>query len=156
MKLKNFKTILIFVAVSGCVLWSSTELFAQASAKIASATPVNKSSGKGASASIRQNELNIAKANVERRLRVAQRCVQVSRLPVLLRDPQGNVNQVPKNDIVFCSKQIQSLSRELAAINRQLADLSKDSQSAANYLARKAAEAAYAKRLGLSESLLSE
>ena len=129
---------------------------AQASAKVASATPVTKSSGKGTSTSIRQNQLNIYKANLERQLRVAQRCVEISRLPVLLRDPQGNVYQVPKTDIVFCSRQIKVLSREIAAVSKQMADLSKDAVPAANYLARRAAEAALARRLGLESTASSE
>ena len=87
---------------------------------------------------------------------MAQRCVEVSRLPVLLRDPQGNVNQVPKTDIVFCSRQIKVLSREIAAVSKQLADLSKDAVPAANYLARRAAEAALARRLGLESTASSE
>lgn len=140
----------------GCMLLLSDELFAQASAKIATATPVNKSTGKSSTISIRQNQLNNYLANLQRRLKVAQRCVQVSRLPVLLRDPQGNVNQVPKTDIVFCGRQVQVLSREIAAVSKQLADLSRDAVPAANYIARKSAEAAYAKRLGITDFLTSE
>lgn len=156
MNINMIRTGLLCVAVATLSCLMSAEVFAQASAKIASATPVNKSSGKSSTVSIRQNQLNIFKANIERQLRKAQRCVQVSRLPVLLRDPQGNVNQVPKIDIVFCSRQVQVLSRELAAINRQLADLPKDSQSAAGYLSDQAAQAALFKRLQTSDSLSSQ
>ena len=156
MKLKKIKTILIFVAVTSCVLWSSTELFAQASAKIASATPVNKTTGKSSSISIQQNQLNLLKVNIERQLRVAQRCVKVSSLPVLLRDPQGNVNQVPKNDITFCNRKAKSLTRELAAINRQIADLNQDAQVAGIYIADLAAKAALAKRATFRDSISAE
>lgn len=156
MNINIIRTGLVCMAIAVSVCLMSVNAFAQASAKIASATPVNKSSGKSSTVSIRQNQLNIFKANIERQLRKAQRCVQVSRLPVLLRDPQGNVNQVPKIDIVFCSRQVQVLSRELAAINRQLADLPKDSQSAAAYLSDQAAQAALFKRLQTSDSLSSQ
>lgn len=152
MKIQIVKHFMIGLAAIVCLLALTCDAFAQASAKVASATPVNKTTGRSSSVSIRQNELNLYKANLERQLRVAQRCVETSRLPVLLRDPQGNVNQVPKIDIVFCSRKVRVLSRELAAVNRQLADLSKDGQLAANYISRKAAEAAYARRLGLTEA----
>ena len=145
-----------FLIVTFVIAVIPSYALAQASAKVASATPVTKSSGKGTSTSIRQNQLNIYKANLERQLRVAQRCVEISRLPVLLRDPQGNVNQVPKTDIVFCSRQIKVLSREIAAVSKQMADLSKDAVPAANYLARRAAEAALARRLGLESTASSE
>lgn len=150
------RSTIVFLAIATSALFVCNDAFAQASAKIASATPVSKTTGRSSSVSIRQNQLNIFKANIERQLRKAQRCVQVSRLPVLLRDPQGNVNQVPKIDIVFCSRQVQVLSRELAAINKQLAELSKDTQLAINYINRKATEAAYAKRIGITESVISE
>lgn len=147
------KSVLIYVAmIGGCLFMMSGDVLAQASAKVASATPVSKSATQSSFIPVRQNQLNIYKANLERQLRVAQRCVSVSSLPVLLRDPQGNVNQTPKNDIVFCSRQVKVLSREIAAVNKQIADLAKDAQPVANYLARKAAEAALAKRLGLDTS----
>ncbi len=152
MKIQIVKHFTISLAALVCLLALTCDAFGQASAKVASATPVNKTTGRSSSLSIRQNELNLYKANLERQLRVAQRCVETSRLPVLLRDPQGNVNQVPKIDIVFCSRKVRVLSRELAAVNKQLADLSKDGQLAANYISRKAAEAAYARRLGLTEA----
>ncbi|MGD9819294.1 MAG: hypothetical protein AB7V04_11420 [Desulfomonilaceae bacterium] len=152
MKRQIVKHFTISLAALVCLLALTCDAFAQASAKVASATPVNKTTGRSSSVSIRENELNLYKANLERQLRVAQRCVETARLPVLLRDPQGNVNQVPKIDIVFCSGKVRVLSRELAAVNRQLADLSKDGQLAANYISRKAAEAAYARRLGITEA----
>ncbi len=156
MNINIIRTVPVCMAIAVSICLMSGNVFAQASAKIASATPVNKSSGKSSTISIRQNQLSIFKANIERQLKKAQRCVQVSRLPVLLRDPQGNVNQVPKIDIVFCSRQVQVLSRELAAVNKQLAELAQDSQLVINYVNRKAAEAAFAKRIGLPESALAE
>ncbi len=147
---------LALILLATCLIMTPQVVFGQASAKVATATPVLKSTARGSSVSIRQNQLNIYKANLERRLRVAQRCVNISRMPVLLRDPQGNVNQVPKNDIVFCAKEVKILGLQIAAINRELADLSRDGQAAANYLTRKANEAAIAKRLGLDSLTSSE
>ena len=156
MKIQIVKHFMIGLAAIVCLLALTCDAFAQASAKVASATPVNKTTGRSSSVSIRQNELNLYKANLERQLRVAQRCVETSRLPVLLRDPQGNVNQVPKIDIVFCSRKVRVLSRELAAVNKQLADLSKDGQVAAGYIAEKSAQAGLAKRLQFRDSLSQE
>lgn len=154
--MNSVKHQMAFYAMILCLTIIPSYALAQASAKVASATPVTKSTARGTSILIRQNQLNIYKANLERQLKVAQRCVEVSRLPVLLRDPQGNVNQVPKTDIVFCSRQIKVLTREIAAVSKQLADLSKDAVPAANYLARRAAEAALARRLGLESTASSE
>lgn len=156
MNLRIIKSMLVCVVATGCVFLLSTEIFAQASAKIAGATPVNKTTGKSSTILIQQNQLNLLKANIERQLRVAQRCVKVSSLPVLLRDPQGNVNQVPKNDITFCNRKAKSLTRELAAIERQILNLTKDGQVTGIYIADAAAKAALAKRATFKDSLSAE
>ncbi len=86
----------------------------------AQATPTQTpSSGAPSSLEIAQNTLAFKRAELTRQLREIQRCIANASNPILLRDPQGNINRVPQTDLTNCSRKLAQLQRQLSSLQRQ-------------------------------------
>jgi hypothetical protein len=101
------------------------------------ATPTVPSSGTPSSIQIKQNFLNQQIRAVNSQIVVAQRCIANASRPEVLRDPQGNVNIVPSQDITNCSRTLAALQRQLAGLSKQVAKLAQDAQAQAAFLQAK-------------------
>jgi hypothetical protein len=110
---------------------------AQQGQRGATATPTVPSSGAPSSIQIKQNFLNQQIRAVNSQIQVAQRCIANASRPEVLRDPQGNVNIVPSQDITNCSRTLSALQRQLASLSRQVAKLAQDAQVQAAFLQAK-------------------
>jgi hypothetical protein len=85
----------------------------------ASARPVSPSTGRPTSLAIRENILEMKRADIERQIEEAARCIQDASNPTILRDPEGNINRVPQTDLVNCSRRLAQLQRQLQAVARE-------------------------------------
>jgi hypothetical protein len=101
------------------------------------ATPVVPSTGTPSSVQIRQNILNQKRRALNSQIEVAQRCIKNASQPQTLRDPEGNVNIVPKTDLVNCTRTLEALLRQLDGLAREAQQLSQDAQATASALQRK-------------------
>jgi hypothetical protein len=101
------------------------------SAKSAAATSVTASSGRPSTFQIRQHILAQQRAVILRELNQVQRCITDSTRLQSLRDPQGNVNQVPKIDLVNCARRLRQLQDQVAALTRQSTALGQDASAQA-------------------------
>lgn len=118
----------------------------------ASATPATPSSGRPSTIQIKQNMLMQQVAILQRQLIEVRRCISTASLPQVLRDPSGFVNRVPQTDIVNCSRQLQTITRKLARLNRESSQLVQDAQMQAITLQRLvAAQKAKARQQALSD-----
>ncbi len=118
----------------------------------ASATPATPLSGRPSSIQIKQNLLSQKIAILQRDLIEVRRCIYTSSLPQVLRDPAGFANSVPKTDIVNCSRQLQTIIRKLARLNRESSQLVQDAQMQAITIQRLlAAQKAKARQQALSD-----
>jgi len=77
---------------------------------------------------IRQNILQQQKAAIEQQLKEAQRCIQNATNSQVARDPEGNINRVPKIDATNCARTAAALTRTLASLGRQAAQLERDAK----------------------------
>jgi hypothetical protein len=102
------------------------------SAPSASATPVVRVPGGGSPTAIKQNMLLLQQASLTQAITVAKACIKNASLPQVLRDPQGNVNNVPSTDLVNCSRTLSALLNQLAANQKALTNLSQDAQMEAS------------------------
>lgn len=103
----------------------------------AAATPVTASSGRPSTLQIRQNILAQERAAIQRGLDEVQRCLNDATRAQTLRDPQGNINQVPKIDIVNCGRGLRVLEDRLRSLSRRSAALTQDAQAQALALRRR-------------------
>jgi len=94
----------------------------------AAATAARASSGRPNTVQIKQNILSQQIALIQRQLIEVRRCLYTSRLPQVLRDPQGFLNRVPETDLVNCGRRLQQLTRQLAGLSRQSSQLVQDAQ----------------------------
>ena len=124
-----------------------THSFAQATTS-AAATPVNTPSGGPSSLEIDQNSLAFRQAALKRELREIQRCIANASNPIILRDPQGNINRVPQLDLQNCSNRLVQLQRQLTSLQRQANALAQDAQFQAIVLQQARNIAALRVRLG--------
>ena len=115
----------------------------------ATATPTVPSFGRPSSIQIRENILNQKRRALNSQIEVAQRCIQNASQPQTLRDPEGNVNIVPKTDIVNCSRTLEALLRQLDGLAREAQQLSQDAQATASALQRKQKQTQAQKRAAL-------
>jgi len=97
-----------------------------AQSRAASATPVSPSTGRASSIAVRENILAMQRANIERQIDEATRCIQDASNATILRDPEGNINRVPQTDLVNCSRRLAQLQRQLEGVARQATQLSLD------------------------------
>lgn len=116
-----------------CLAWTMS---ASAQSSIATASAASVSSGRPSTLAIRQNILLQQKDALEAQIRIATLCVADASKPSTLRDPQENINQVPKQDIINCSRQLRTLQRQLASLARQIQKLASDADAASLRLQR--------------------
>jgi hypothetical protein len=116
----------------------------------ASARQTTASSGRPSAIAIKRNILQIQQAQIQAELKVVQQCIKDARLPQTLRDPQGNVNIVPQTDLINCSRQLRTLTRQLNTIASKTRQLGQDATASALYLERRARQAEFLRRTGLS------
>jgi len=99
------------------------------------------SGGRPSTIQIRQNIIAQKAAALQRELKELRRCITNASQLQSLRDPEGNINMVPQNDLVNCTRRLQDLQRRQDSLNREIAALSQDAQplaAAAERAARKA------------------
>jgi len=124
--------------VSGVYAQGLTNAASSAAAKAAS-TP---SGGRPSTIQVRQNIIAQKAAALRSELKELQRCITNASQLQTLRDPEGNINIVPQNDLVNCTRRLQDLQRRQDSLNSQIAALSLDAQpvaAAAQRIARQAA-----------------
>ncbi|MBI5252469.1 MAG: hypothetical protein HY912_23490 [Desulfomonile tiedjei] len=126
------KSPLIIAAVL-CLTWA---LSASGQSSVATATEASASSGRPSTFQVRRNVLLQQQAILENQIRVATLCIQNASKPQMLRDPQGNINQVPKLDIIDCTRQLRTYQRKLASLARQVERLAADANATAGRLQR--------------------
>jgi hypothetical protein len=94
----------------------------------ATATPVSPSGGGASPATINQNTLAFKRSELARQLRSIQLCISDASNPIVLRDPQGNINRVPQADLINCARRLGQLQRRLASLQRQSNRLAQEAQ----------------------------
>ena len=114
-----------------CLAWVSPGSAQVTTQGIAAASQAQVSSGRPSALQIRRNVLLQQQAALEDQIRVAARCIQDASKPQTLRDPQGNINQVPQTDLTNCSRQLRALQRQLASLARQFERLASDADASA-------------------------
>ena len=111
---------------------------ARSSAAKAVSTP---SGGRASTIQIRQNVIAQKAAALQRELKELQRCISNASQLQTLRDPEGNINMVPQNDLVNCTRRLQDLQRRQDSLNREIAALSQDAIPLAAAAERRARQA---------------
>jgi len=91
---------------------------------------------------IRQNIIAQKAAALQRELKELQRCITNASQLQTLRDPAGNINIVPQNDLTTCTRRLQDLQRRQDSLNREIAALTQDAQPVAAAAQRAASQAA--------------
>ena len=130
------------ILTTSCMVWllclcHVLPAVGQEQQRSATATPMVPSVGRPSSIQIRQNILNQKRRALNSQIEVAQRCIQNASQPQTLRDPEGNVNIVPKTDIVNCSRTLEALLRQLDGLAREAQQLAQNAQAEASVLQRK-------------------
>lgn len=110
---------LLLAFVSAAFAQGLTSAAASAAAKAVS-TP---SGGRPSSLQVRQNIIAQKAAALQRELKELQRCISNASQLQTLRDPEGNINIVPQNDLVNCTRRLQDLQRRQDSLNREIAVL---------------------------------
>jgi TolA-binding protein len=112
------------------------------------------SGGRPSTIQVRQNILAQKAAALQRELKELQRCIRNASQLQTLRDPEGNINIVPQNDIVNCTRRLQDLQRRQDSLNREIAALAQSAQPVAAAAERGARKASLQSKLqALSGSL---
>ncbi len=125
--LRTWLQISALIATASLAFSSSAHAQATGAPPSASATPVSTpSGGRPSTLQVRQNILGQKAAALQRELKELQRCITNASQLQTLRDPQGNINIVPQNDIVNCTRRLQDLQRRQDSLNREIAALSQD------------------------------
>jgi hypothetical protein len=102
-----------------------------------SATETTQSSGRPSTIKIKQNILQKRLALLERQIDDARRCIANASNPTLARDTEGNLNRVPKTDLVNCTRELNRLLYELSSLQRTVAQLSVEAQAASAAIQRR-------------------
>ncbi len=113
----------------------------QAASSAAAKAVSTPSGGRPRTIQIRQNIIAQKAAAIQSELKELQRCVTNASNLQSLRDPEGNVNIVPQNDLLNCTRRLQDLQRRQDSLNREIAALTQSTQpvaAAAERLARQA------------------
>lgn len=103
----------------------------------ASATETTQSSGRPSTLKIKQNFLQKRLALLQRQIDDARRCIANASNPTLARDPEGNLNRVPKTDLVNCTRELNRLLNELSSLQRDSAQLAIEAQAASAAIERR-------------------
>jgi hypothetical protein len=135
MKVKTPRKVTILCSV--CLIFALVAPAAWAQTSSATATPVNTSTGRPSTLQIRQNIVARERAAIQRGITEVQRCLNDATRAQTLRDPQGNINQVPKIDIVNCGRRLAILQDRIRSLSRRSAALTQDAQAQALALRRK-------------------
>jgi hypothetical protein len=130
------------IAAFAGVIWLATGVsaHAQQAGGQASATAVTASTGRPNTLQLKQNALRQQQAALSRELVEVNRCLRISSQSQVLRDPEGNLNQVPEIDLVNCARRLASLQRQQNNLARAAKQLAQDAQAQAN-AAQRALEA---------------
>jgi hypothetical protein len=99
------------------------------------------SGGRPSTIQIRQNVIAQKAAALQRELKELQRCITNASQLQSLRDPEGNINMVPQNDLVNCTRRLQDLQRRQDSLNREVAALAQSTQPVAAAAERRARQA---------------
>ncbi|MFH1116473.1 MAG: hypothetical protein V1792_21380 [Pseudomonadota bacterium] len=121
----RFGIFVLVLAVTAAVPGMGT---AQSSG-IASATPVNVSTGTPNTFTIKQQIIAQQQAEIERALTQLNLCISTASLDVVLTDPSGQINRVPQTDIINCRRALNSLQRRLVTLARSAEQLSRDARA---------------------------
>ncbi len=97
-----------------------------AAAKAVSIPPI----GRPTPLLIQQNILDQKAATLAAQLKEIQRCILNASQLQTLRDPEGNINIVPQNDLTNCTRRLQDIQRQQDSLNRAVAALTMDAQAA--------------------------
>ena len=100
--------------VSAVYAQGLTNAASSAAAKAVS-TP---SGGRPSTIQVRQNIIAQKAAALQRELKELQRCITNASQLQTLRDPEGNINIVPQNDLINCTRRLQDLQRRQDSLNR--------------------------------------
>ncbi|MGO9117036.1 MAG: hypothetical protein ACLQPD_05430 [Desulfomonilaceae bacterium] len=121
---------------------SSVQTIPQAAPSAKAKAVSTPSAGRPTPILIQQNILTQKAAAIAAQLKEVQRCILNASQLQSLRDPEGNINIVPQNDLTNCTRRLQDLQRQQDSLNRKVAALAVDAQAAglsAQRLARLAA-----------------
>jgi hypothetical protein len=111
--------------------WASAQ-----TSRAASATPASVSSGRPNQFEIQRNILSLQKAQLEMQLDEAARCVANATKTTTFRDPEGNINIVPKIDTVNCARKLAQLRSQIQRLSRDANEIAQDAQFQATILQR--------------------
>lgn len=141
-------TLVRIAAVAGLIwLGAASQTGAQQSTQAAAATPATASSGRPSTIQLKQNALKQQQAALAREATEVSRCLSISSQTQVLRDPEGNINQVPEIDLVNCARRLAALRRQQARLARSAQQLAQDAQAQANFVQRELEEARRQARL---------
>jgi len=120
---------LLFVSVAAAQQ-QSVQIIPQAApsaaAKAVSIPPI----GRPTPVLIQQNILAQKAAALVAQLKEIQRCILNASQLQTLRDPEGNINIVPQNDLTNCTRKLQDIQRQQDSLNREIAAFNMDAQAA--------------------------
>jgi len=105
------------------------------------------SGGRPSAIQVRQNILAQKAAALQRELKELQRCISNATQLQTLRDPEGNINIVPQNDLVNCTRRLQDLQRRQDSLNREIAAIAQAVQPVAATAERAARKADLQRKL---------
>ncbi|HTY25565.1 MAG TPA: hypothetical protein VMC85_20720 [Desulfomonilaceae bacterium] len=125
----------------------SVQTIPQAAPSAAATQVTIPTGGRPTPIQIRQNILAQKAAALAAQLKEIQRCILNASQLQTLRDPEGNINIVPQNDLTTCARRLQDLQRQQDSLNREIAAFNLDVQPVAAAAQRLARQAALQKRL---------
>ncbi len=114
---------IVMAAIPGTVPAQATD--------VASATPVNISTGTPSTFTIKQQIIAQQVAQIQREVTQVSRCIRTASLDVVLRDPTGQINRVPQTDLIDCRRRLNALLRRLERLTRAANRLSRDARAQA-------------------------
>jgi hypothetical protein len=95
----------------------------------ASASEAKAPLGKPSTLSIKTNLLKMKKAELERQIRDAQRCIEQATPG--LRGPAGTVNRVASTDLINCTRKLAVIKAKLESLGNEAESLSLDAEALA-------------------------
>lgn len=151
--MKRFPTTEIFTLCLAVVLTSLWTIPGICQEKSSAARGVSASSGRPSTIEIQQHYLLMKRAQIERDIKEAQRCLSDARQPTVLYDPQGNINRISQIDIVDCGRRLEQLQRELSNLARASNAMAKDANFQSSLLRRKYDIEQAKRRINMSNSI---
>jgi len=135
--MSRFPTTEIITLCLAAVLTSLWIVPAACQDRAAAAREASASTGRPSTFEIQQHFLLMKRAQIERDMKEAQRCLEDARQPSVLYDPQGNINRISQIDIVDCGRRLEQLQRQLASLARTAEAMGKDAAFQSGQLRRK-------------------